>query len=129
MVDIRSARGWRKNGGRDGCAVDGSLWVSGQTRRRRARGLWCRCRATNARISSFCLAPLERLGSCSKGLRVGHREVVVASVPDGEYLDRVENPRSMLRELMRVFRAMDERGLAMVEFDEKSVLATSEGCV
>lgn len=64
------------------------------------------------------------------GARGFHTErVVVASVPDGEYLDRVENPRSMLRELMRVFRAMDERGLAMVEFDEKSVLATSEGCV
>lgn len=55
--------------------------------------------------------------------------VVVSLVPSGEYLKpgRYEDARAMLSKLLRVFKAMDERDLAMVEFDEKSVIATADG--
>lgn len=56
--------------------------------------------------------------------------VVVSLVPNGRLLRPGEIPdaRSMFVDcVIPLFRAFDERGLAMVEFDENSVIASDEG--
>jgi hypothetical protein len=54
--------------------------------------------------------------------------VVVLKVPQGEWIrpGNVENARAMLAVLVRVFRALEERNMAMVEFDANSVIVSAE---
>ncbi len=62
----------------------------------------------------------------------GDETVVVLRVPQGEWIrpGMVKNARKMLSVLVKIFRSMEERNLAMVEFDASSVIvAGGEVCL
>lgn len=57
----------------------------------------------------------------------GDESVIVSRVPQGEMKRICDMGRSVLVDIVRVFRSMEERNLAMVEFDYNSLIATNEG--